>query len=294
MTTKLEHVASDLSCWSPAQDVPIASKWGESETFFWCWLVKSGWGEWDTLQSGEVVWILVTGDHTREGWEDWRVWFLFSRIWSRRVTWIICGDGSTWRFLRYLKLHRYKIKPLPLPKSAAPPGVSLESDIIYIVSHPRNRYSLCQPHSSQTVGSRKCSLKYSWLSVLTVMALLYLNPFSTGLEILGPAGRQAELWVSFTGEQFNSREPGAHESEGQLNFVTVKPVATNFEAILSTSHLNLKWKHGTICRGVQYSFGNCISIYSFWKWYSQIYILTTGKFLLVPEHEICSKTFFFF
>lgn len=41
------------------------------------------------------------------------------------------------------------------------------------------------------------------------------------------------LWASFTKEQFNNTEPGAHESEGQLDFVTIHTVATNFEAILS-------------------------------------------------------------
>lgn len=41
------------------------------------------------------------------------------------------------------------------------------------------------------------------------------------------------LWASFTKEQLNNTEPGAHESEGQLDFVTIHTVATNFEAILS-------------------------------------------------------------
>lgn len=53
-------------------------------------------------------------------------------------------------------------------------------------------------------------------------------------NILGLADRQAELWASFTEEQFSIVEP---ESKGQLNFVTIKPVATNLEAILSTSYL---------------------------------------------------------
>ena len=94
----------------------------------------------------------------------------------------------------------------------------------------------CHALSSLTLDSRKWSREYSWLSTLTAQLYSKLRSLFSGKSnsTLGQADRRAEPWASFTKEHYMVVEPDARESEGQLDFVTIKPVATNFEAILNT------------------------------------------------------------